>query len=303
MAQPLNYAEIYGSVIEQEYYTGLMFRAIYETPNNRLVKFTSAKTIQVPSITTEGFTDTNRDEITSFGRRVENTYTPYTLEHDREFDTLIDPMDVDETNEAVTIANTTHVFNTEQKIPEMDKYAVSKLYSEVETKGGTIYETALTVTNVLEEFDEMMLEMDEAEVPQDGRILYVTPIVNKLLKNAQEIQRSLDVRGEGDRINRQVNSLDDVTIIRVPSSRMKTSYIFNNGAKDDPGSKQINMLMFHSSCVYAPQKYDFVSLESPTTLTKGKWAYYERKYWDVFLIDQKKAGAVFSVETTDGSGD
>lgn len=287
---PVNYAEMYQTALQQVFKVGLRFNALYNTPNNSLVRWVNAKTIQVPNITTGGFTDVNRDAIGEFTRRVDNNWTPYTLEHDREFRTLVDPVDVDESNMSLTIANITRVFNTEHKIPEMDKYMASKLYTEYVAKGGQVDTTALTVDNVLQKFDELMEAMDEGEVPTEGRILYATPAVRTLLKNAQEIQRILDVRGTGTGINRTVHSLDDVEIVSVPSSRMKTLYDFTDGAVPDLTAKQIHMILIHPTVLYSPQKYEFVSLDEPTAKTGGKYLYYERKYWDVFLIEQKLQG-------------
>src|SRR5690606_6558730 len=109
---PVNYAEQYQQALQQLFTSSLRFNEIYDTSNNSLIKWTSAKTIQIPNITTGGFVDVNRDAVTNFTRRVDNSYTPLTLEHDREFSTLVDPVDIDETNMALTIANITRVFNT-----------------------------------------------------------------------------------------------------------------------------------------------------------------------------------------------
>ena len=38
---------------------------------------------------------------------------------DREWDTLIDPMDIAETGDVATIANITRVFNETQKVPKI----------------------------------------------------------------------------------------------------------------------------------------------------------------------------------------
>lgn len=286
----VNYATLYQQALQQIYKVGLKFGALYNTPNNSLVKWVNAKTIQVPNISTGGFVDVNRDVITNFTRRVDNNWTAYTLEHDREFSTLVDPVDIDESNMALTISNITRVFNTEHKIPEMDKYMASKLLSEFTKMGGTADKTVLTVDNILTVFDKMMEEMDDAEAPTDGRLLYVTPQINTMLKNAQQIQRNLEITGSPAAANRNLRSLDDVTIIIVPSSRMKTLYNFTNGAVADGAAKQINMILIHPSVLFAPQKYEFVSLDEPTAKSGGKWLYYERKYWDVFVIKEKVAG-------------
>jgi hypothetical protein len=287
----VNYATQYQQALQQVYKVGLRFEGLYNTPNNSLVKWVNSKTIQVPNISTGGMVDVNRDAISSFSRKVDNNWVPYTLTHDREFSTLVDPVDIDEANMAVTIANITNTFNREQKVPEMDKYMASKLYSGYVAAGGVIDTTVLTVANILTIFDSFMEQQDDAEVPQEGRVLYVTPQVNTLLKNAQQIQRQLQVGGGGsDSVGRSVRSLDEVTIVIVPSSRMKSLYNFTTGAIADVAAKQINMIMIHSTVLYSPQKYEFVSLDEPTAKTGGKWLYYERKYWDVFVIALKKDG-------------
>ncbi|MGY3717060.1 capsid protein [Sutcliffiella cohnii] len=294
---PVNYAEQYQQAVQQAYFGGLYFRALYETPNNQIIKWVGAKTIHIPRITVGGFIDVDRDVASSFARRADNDWEPKTLAHDREFPMFVDPQDIDETNTVLSIANITRVFNQEQKIPEMDKYLASKLYSEFTTFGGEAITTALTVDNILTVFDQMMEDMDEAEVPQEGRLLYVTSPVKTLLKNAEKIQRSLDIKGTGaNDANRNLRSLDEVTIVTVPSSRMKTAYNFTNGAVPAVGAKQINMILVHPTAVITPQKYDFVDLAAPSATTGGKYYYFERKYWDVFAIEMKVPGIKFHVE-------
>lgn len=295
----LNYASQYQQALVQKFSQGLSFAALYATPNNATVKWTGPKTIQIPRIKVGGYTDVNRDQMGSYTRRVDNSFEPKTLGHDREFRTLVDPVDVDETNMALTIANITRVFNDEEATPEHDKYMASKLYAEFTGAGKKADETALTAANVLSVFDQMMLEQDEAEVPQTGRILYVTPAIKKLLKEAEGIQRNLDIKGRGENdVNRGVYSLDDVTIVSVPSSRMKTAYNFTNGAVPDGAAKQINMILVHPLAVVSPQQYEFVSLDQPSATTGGKYLYYERKYWDVFILGAKVDGVKFNITAT-----
>lgn len=292
----LNYAELYTQGLQQKYSDGLFFSELYMNQNNNQIRWINAKTIQIPRIDVTGMVDVDRDSIGDFTREVDNSWETKTLQHDREFRTLVDPVDVDETNMAVTIANITRVFNDEQKIPEMDKYLASKLFAEFEQYGGVADETVLDVNNALQVFDQLMEQMDEAEVPQEGRLLYVTPAVYTLLKNAEQIQRQLQVTSNTGTVNRGVRSLDDVSLKRVPSSRMKTVYDFTRGATEGAGARQINMILVHPRSVITPQKYEFVSLDQPSARTGGKYLYYERKYWDVFAIERKVPGMAFNVE-------
>lgn len=287
---PVNYATLYLQALQQKFTAGLFFNELYNTPNNQRIKWLSAKTIQIPRIDVSGMTDHDREAVGSFSRKVDNSWETKTLGHDREFRTLVDPVDVDESNMALTIANITSVFNDEQKIPEMDKYMASKLYAEFTGYGQTAVTTALDDAVILDAYDTMMEEMDEAEVPAEGRILYVTPAVNTMLKNAQKLQRYIRVDSNAGSVARGVRSLDDVTIKVVSSARMKTLYNFTVGAVADATGFQINMILIHPSAIIAPQKYEFVDLDQPTAATGGKYLYFERKYWDVFVIERKAPG-------------
>lgn len=292
----VNYAELYQQALQQRFAQGLSFVELYNTPNNQNIRWVNAKTVQIPRISVGGYTDVDRDVMGNYTRRVDNDYETKTLQHDREFRTLVDPQDVDETNMALTIANITRVFNDEEKIPEMDKYAASKLHTEFTGYGGQVITDALDASNILELFDEFMAEMDDAEVPQEGRILYATPATYKLLKQAEQIQRRIDVASNVGNVNRSVRSLDEVTVKSVPSSRMKTIYDFTEGAVPDPTAKQINMILIHPLAVITPQKYEFVDLSPPSAVTGGKYLYYERKYWDLFVIERKVPGIKMHVE-------
>ena len=75
----------------------------------------------------------------------------------------------------------------------------------------------VSAANFLEAFDTEMALMDEAGVPEEGRILYVTPTMNKIVKEAEGIQRVVTVTTPVS-VNRKVHSLDDVQIKMVPSA-------------------------------------------------------------------------------------
>ena len=59
-AQP-NYATLYSQALQQKFSEGLAFAELFNTPNNQNLKWTSAKTIQIPRITVGGFVDVDRD--------------------------------------------------------------------------------------------------------------------------------------------------------------------------------------------------------------------------------------------------
>lgn len=290
----LNYAQQYSQALAQAYPYVLHFAALRSTENDARYKWTGANTIQIPSLTTTGRVDGDRDTIEVAKRNFQNAWEPKTLSNYRTWSTLVHPMDIDETNQVASIQNITKVFNEEQKFPEMDAYLVSKLYADWLAAGMTADTTALTVENVLTVFDGYMQAMDEANVPKVGRMLYVTPAVNTLLKNAKDLTRF--IQNGDENVRRAVASLDEVKIESVPSALMKTVYDFTEGWKSGAGAKQINMLLAHPSAVITPEKYTFAQLDAPSAGSNGKYVYFEESYDDTFLLNKRKDAVKFNVD-------
>ena len=122
--------------------------------------------------------------------------------------------------------------------------------------------------------------------------------MNKLLKNASQIQRSINVNSNNGNIDRRVYSLDDVKIIKVPSARFKTKYDFTDGCVPASSAKQINMILIHPSCVVSRDKYAYMKLFTPGTdsRTADKYVYQNRYYTDTFLIENKACGIAINAE-------
>lgn len=291
----VNYAEAYERALAQAYPNVLNFGELYNVANNKTYKFVDSKTIHIPSISVSGRKNVNRDAIDgSFQRNIDNEYETKTLTFYREWSTSIDPADVMDTNMVLTITNATQVFNETQKFPEKDAYTISKIYADWTAEGKTADKTALTVDNILAVFDKLMEAMDEALVPSQGRLLYVTPAVKTLLKQASNITLYKDVASQAN-INRVVDRLDEVKLITVPSFLMKTAYDFTTGFKPSDSAKQINIFLVHPTAVLTPNKYAFVGMEAPAAGTKGDYIYYEKEYSDVFILNNRTGAIAFNI--------
>ena len=293
----VNYAEAYERALAQAYPNVLNFGELYNVANNRTYKFVDSKTIHIPSISVTGRKNVNRDSIDGvFQRNVDNEWETKTLTFYREWSTSIDPADVMDTNMVLTIQNATQVFNETQKFPEKDAYTISKIYADWVAEGKVADTTALNVDNVLAVFDKLMEQMDEALVPAQGRILYVTPAVKTLLKQASNIGLSRNVQNGENTINRVVDRLDEIKLISVPSFLMKTAYTFSTGFAPSGSAKQINLFLVHPSAILTPSKYAFVGMEAPAAGTKGDYIYYEKEYSDVFILNNRTGAIAFNVE-------
>lgn len=288
------YAEAFTNLLQQKYAKELCSDEL--TKSNPGVKFINAKTIKLPRMTVSGYKDHTRTPGFNAGK-MSNDYEPKALAHDRDIEFWVDPMDIDETNLTLSVANIQNTFETEQAIPEKDSYRFSKLYSELSTFSGRINNETITATNFLEAFDTEMSYMDEAGVPEEGRILYVTPTMKKIVKEAEGIQRVMAVTTPST-INRNVHSLDDVTIKMVPAARMKTKYNFTEGCVAAEDAKQINFILIHPTCVVCRDKYSYIKLFTPGTdsRTADGYLYQNRNYGDLFLLEKKVEGCIINAE-------
>ena len=291
----VNYATQYSNALAQAYPYALNFGALYATPNNGRYRWINAKTIEIPNLTVGGRVDADRDNIAQAVRNYDNAWEPKTLKNQRKWSTLVHPADIDQTNQVASIQNITQVMNEEQKFPEMDAYCVSTIYKAWTDLGKSADTTVLTAANVLAVFDALMLNMDNARVPANGRILYCTNEVKTLLKQASGITRSFDVQGSRSVVDRSVSRLEEVEVIGVPATLMKTKYNFENGWAVGNNAAQINMFLVHPTAVITPVSYQFAQLDAPSAMTQGKYFYYEESFEDVFILNNHADAIQFNI--------
>ena len=295
--QPINYAADYARELANAYPYLSYFPELWASPNNTKYKPVNGKTVMIPSMTVSGARAVDRNQIDGkFNRNFNNELQPVTMEMDREWDTLVDPMDIQQTNQIATIANITQTFNQFQKIPEMDAYMASKL-AGFATQFGTVDSTSLTKDNILETWDGYLAYMVNQRINRDRLVAYMTPDAYKLLKEAAGITRFIDA-GTGIRnVDRNVGKLDGVLIREVPTDIMQTMFDFTLGWEVEGASKTINLLLVDPMAMIAPIIYEVSMMSAPTAQSKGKWLYYERYYYDVFALNNRRAGVLANIST------
>lgn len=292
---PMNYAAQYGQELANAYPYLSYFADLWNQGEAVRFRPLRGKTVYIPSMTTGGARAVNRNQITGvFNRNFDVDWQACDLSMDREWDTLVDPMDMDETNEVATIANVTRTFNEQQKVPEQDAYMASKLAGFAGQFGG-IDTTSLNSSNILAQWDAWLEYMTDQRVNRDRVQCRMTPGIYKLLKEATGLTRFVET-AEGFRgVDRNVARLDGVRIIEVPSDMMKSAYDFTNGWEIAAGASQIGMILYDPTAIAAPIVYETSMISAPTAQSKGKWLYYERYYYDVFNLKQRGAGIFAAV--------
>jgi hypothetical protein len=299
----LNYAQQYQQALLEEFAYALYFGRLFSTPNNGRYEWINEDTIQIPSLTTTGRIDGDMDNIGTHKRNFNNQWTPLKVSRHRTWSTTLHPRQVDLTNQVATIANITRVFNEQQKMPEMNAYLVSKIFADCVEAGNTADHTALTTENILSVFDTWMQEMDDARVPRQGRILYVTPATRTLLENAKDLVRHIDVENNNGAVSRAIRSLNDVIIEpSVPTDMMKTKYNFTEGWAVAASADQINMMLIDPEAVITPINYEFAQLDPPSAGSDGKYIYFEESFEDVFVLPGRDKAVKMNVTLHNGGG-
>lgn len=176
--------------------------------------------------------------------------------------------------------------------PELDAYR----FAAYATGAGNYVSTPAaldTAANVLAAIDAGMAALDEDEVPTEGRILYISTGLYHLLKGA--VTRTLATETG---VQRNVFTLDDMTVVPVPQTRFYTAVDLNAGATSSVGgfakgatAHDINFLIVHPSAVLQPVKLNQVKYFSPDVnqISDGHlWQY--RLYHDAFVYDNRANG-------------
>lgn len=157
----INYAEQYSKELASAYPYALYSGALWSAENANKYKVVDAKTIKIPTLTTGGRQDGDRTAIGNFTQNFSNDWETKTLSQHRIFQTLVHPMDVDQTNQVASIANITKTFNETQKFAEIDAYTFSTLYELKNAQEAITPQSAeLTGTTAIKLFDELMDKMD-----------------------------------------------------------------------------------------------------------------------------------------------
>lgn len=292
----LEYATIFSNVLRELYGQELTCDDLYHS--NSDIQIVNGKDIKIPKLSVSGYKDHTRGGSFNSGT-YSNGYETKTLDHDRDIEFTVDPLDVDETNLVVTVSNIQNRFEKTQAIPELDSYTYSKIYTEAKRVNAKIKTTALTSANVLSDFDDNLEAFAEAGVPLDRVILYATPSYKKLLKNAEGVQRTLEVSSSSG-IDRRVRSLDDINkIVEVPSARMKSLFDFTDGCKADSTAKQIDYILIDPEAQVSRVKYAYIKMFTPGTdsRTADNYMYQNRKVNGTFGIDELlKSGVIIHAE-------
>lgn len=257
------------------------------------VKYDGGDTVHIPEISMQGLAKYDRDEGFNQGS-VTLKFNPYKMTQDRGRTFQLDSMDVNETNFVATAGTVMGEFQRTQVIPEIDSYRYSKIaaLATAENKVTTGFTPA--VATILEKLEAEITDIQDVVGEDEGLIVVMSTKLRTILNNADKFNRYLNVAEfKNGSINTTVKSFNDIPILGVPSARMKTAYVFNDGKtanqqaggfKADTGAKDINWIIMPQRAPIAVSKTDKVRVFTPDINQKADaWKIDYRKYHDLWI--------------------
>ena len=237
--------------------------------------WTGAHTVKVYKIGTSAMNDYSRNPVEGFtGSRygtikdLDATTEEFTLKKDRSFTFAIDKLDTDETAQQLEAASALARQQREVVIPEVDSYVYGVMAEGAGTKPAAV---TLDETNIYNEILKATEALDNAEVPESGRVLVVSPGVYLMMKRSQDITMETEI-GSDMRLKGVISNVDGAAVVRIPSARLPEGFGF--------------MLCHPCACVAPTKLEDYkIHVDPPGisgSLVEGRIVY------DAFVLDNKK---------------
>lgn len=254
----------------------------------RVLDHSAANKVQIFKTSLTGLGD--YDKATGFPvGKVTGTWEDVQLTKDRARAFSVDAMD-DEESIGMAFGTLAGEFLRTQVIPEVDAYrfatwASASGVSKV-SPGAT-----LSSNNILAAIDAAALQLDTDNVPEEGRILFISSACYRALNAA--ISRTLSTERGAER---RLQSLDEMTIIPVPQSRFYTSITLDAGAAETAGGytkngADLNFVLMHPSAVWQAKKHDKIKIFSPdVNQSADAWLFQYRLYHDAGVYENKASG-------------
>lgn len=255
---------------------------------NERVQFIGADTVKIFKTDMSGFGDYSRENGFPQGS-VTSTWGTYQLTKDRGVSLFVDAMDNEETL-GMAFGTLTGEFVRTKEVPELDAYRFAKLASTANIDGANADITVGT-TDCPALIDAAEMSMGDNEVPEDGRLLYVSEKFYAGLKG-----KTTRILANENGVNREIEVFNGMEVVRVPQGRFNTAITLNDGTENfgfapTAGGYKINFMIIHPSAVISVVKHRMPRIFAPEiNQKKDAWQFDIRLYHDIFVMDNKVKG-------------
>lgn len=260
----VNYAEKYSTNVDERFSqgarTGAAVNADYDWDGTSAIKVYSIDTSPLNDYQTTG---TNRygtpDELGN------HTQTML-LSQDKAFTFTIDRKSYDDTQMTQEVGAALARELNEVVIPYIDKYRLQRMTNAV----GSSATGTITKTTAYEAFLDGQAQLDDNNVPTDGRVAYVSNAFYKMLKLDENFIKASDIAMDM-RISGQMGEVDGVAILKG------TGILPEN----------VNFIITHPIATTAAQKLEDYNIHQNPPGING-WLCEGRIRFDAFVRYQKR---------------
>lgn len=293
--------------------------AVLDTPPQFIRATREANKFQIATLTTAGLANYSRATGFQDGD-VNLTWNEYQYQYDRGRSFQVDAMDNLESM-SLAFGRLAGTFMRESVVPEIDATRFA-LYA---SKAGTKVTTAPTAATILDMLGTANATLDDAEVPDEGRVAFVSTKVFQMVTESPDITKYLDVEERtlqyaGKRVSTKLYYYNGLRIIKVPAKRFYDSIALDAGSTSSTGGyaptpttgKYIDFLVLHPSAVFQDMKHEIARIWAPNRAmvagTDGvnpkadAWKFDYRVYHGAFAYTNKVKGIYVAASTVANAG-
>lgn len=272
-----NYIALLDEVYKQSAKTSIL-----DGDNSLVQSGRGAGEIVIPKMTFDGLAKYSRNSGYVKGA-VTLTHETVQFNYDRGRKFIIDEMDNEETA-GVAFGQLSSEFIRTAVVPEMDAFRFST-YAQITGAGKTA--AALTTgENVVSALRTATNTMDEAEVPSEQRVLFITPTLHGLIDD-MDTTTSKEILGRFSQI------------VDVPQSRFYDKIVLQDGTTSGQesggfattGGKKINFMVVHTPAILQYTKHTVDKIITPEANQESDgWMFFYRAYGLADAYENKAAG-------------
>lgn len=246
--------------------------------------FAGVRTVKIMTPVTVPLVDYRRYGTNRYGTPVEmqDTVQELTLSQDKAFSITVDKGNNMDQHGLKAAGKMLALQIEQQCVPYIDKYALAA----IATKAGTIVgsSTALSKSNVVDRIVAGANAMDDAEIPAEGRTLFVPATVATFLMLSDEFI-GVDKLAEKSLTKGKIGEFFGMSVVKVPAGRWVENLNF--------------LIVYKNSAMVAEKLHDTKLHQDPPGISGNLLE--GRLYFDAFVFEPSAAGVYADLNTASGA--
>lgn len=288
MSNTIAYARKYMEMLDRVYKESSVTAILEAAATRYKFSSTNEQSIYLRTLSLQGLGDYSRASGYDSGDATV-AWNAHTMAVDRGKKFNLDKLDAQEAYQ--TMAELGAEFERVHVAPEIDAYRFEKICTLCNVDA-----TAdLTNDTIIAAIDTGIQTLDDAEVPKESRVMFVSNPCLTYLKNSSDINIRISSQDNGV-INRKIKMFDDMPLIPVPAARFYNNFDFAasgaGGFSPAAGSKKLNFMIVDAAEVLAVVRHIAPKIIAPdVNQSADGWIYCYRIYHDLFIPTNKLSGA------------